>query len=121
MSDSNTPVAPADADERRAAPALICYDVHRLPPSGIELYQRARQNLRKTDEVIVPPRDGASFEVPAGSFFRIVSVEGSQVGDLNLWNARDLSERLSKGDFNHDALYLPAASGCPHLPIRTRR
>jgi uncharacterized protein len=35
--------------------------------------------------------------VPAGHFFRIVSVEGPQVGDLNLWNAHDLTERFYSG------------------------
>ena len=35
--------------------------------------------------------------MPAGHFFRIVSVEGPQVGDLNLWNAHDLSERFFSG------------------------
>ena len=34
---------------------------------------------------------------PAGHFFRIVSVDGPQVGDLNLWNAQDLSERFFSG------------------------
>lgn len=43
------------------------------------------------------PRDACSFEVPAGSFFRIRSVDGSQVGDLNLWNAHDLTERFYSG------------------------
>jgi uncharacterized protein len=35
--------------------------------------------------------------VAAGHFFRIVSVEGPQVGDLNLWNAHDLTERFYSG------------------------
>ena len=35
--------------------------------------------------------------VPAGCFFRISSVQGSQVGDLNLWNAHDLTERFYSG------------------------
>ena len=35
--------------------------------------------------------------MPAGHFFRIVSIEGPQVGDLNLWNAHDLSERFFSG------------------------
>ncbi len=30
-------------------------------------------------------------------FFRIVSIEGPQVGDLNLWNANDLKERFFSG------------------------
>jgi uncharacterized protein YcgI (DUF1989 family) len=35
--------------------------------------------------------------VSRGQFFRIVSIEGPQVGDLNLWNADDLSERFFSG------------------------
>jgi hypothetical protein len=35
--------------------------------------------------------------VPAGSFFRIVSIEGPQVGDLNLWSADDVNERFFSG------------------------
>ena len=31
------------------------------------------------------------------NLFRIVSVEGPQVGDLNLWNANDLNERFFSG------------------------
>ena len=45
----------------------------------------------------MPPREARTFEVPAGHFFRIVSIEGPQVGDLNLWNAHDLSERFFSG------------------------
>jgi uncharacterized protein len=45
----------------------------------------------------VPPRDGRAFDVPAGHFFRIVSVEGPQVGDLNLWNPANLAERFFSG------------------------
>ena len=44
----------------------------------------------------MPARDAASFEVPAGHFFRITSIEGPQVGDLNLFSA-DLSERFYSG------------------------
>ena len=97
MTESTDTSPPADADQRRAAPALVCYEVDRLPPSGLELYQQARETMHKVAEVIVRPRDGACFEVPAGSFFRITSVEGSQVGDLNLWNLRDFSERFFSG------------------------
>ena len=45
----------------------------------------------------MPPRDARAFEVPAGHLFRIVTAEGSQVGDLNLWNASDLRERFYSG------------------------
>ena len=44
--------------------------------------------------MLVPPRDGRTFDCPAGHFFRICSVEGPQVGDLNLWNSDDLQERF---------------------------
>ncbi|PKP84248.1 MAG: hypothetical protein CVT80_09275, partial [Alphaproteobacteria bacterium HGW-Alphaproteobacteria-2] len=74
-----------------------CYPTDRLPGPDLALYAAARQQARKTAEVIVPPRDGRCFRVPAGSFFRITSVDGPQVGDLNLWHAADLSERFYSG------------------------
>jgi len=88
---------PADAAARRAAGPLICYQVEQLPPNNLALYQTARTGMNKVAELTVPPRDAASFEVPAGSFFRIVSIEGPQVGDLNLWNTHDISERFFSG------------------------
>lgn len=92
------PVAPpADADSRRAARPIVCYAVDRLPPIDRGFYERARQGLEAVAEVIVPPREARTFEVPAGHFFRIVSIEGPQVGDLNLWNAHNLEERFFSG------------------------
>jgi uncharacterized protein YcgI (DUF1989 family) len=88
---------PDDAEARRAIKPVICYPVETLPHPDMALYAQARSDLRKTDEVLVPPRDARTFTVPAGHFFRISSVEGSQVGDLNLWNANDLSERFYSG------------------------
>lgn len=89
--------APIDADARRAIAPVICYPVETLPAPDMSMLDAARATLTKTGEVIVPPRDAATFTVPAGHFFRISSVEGSQVGDLNLWNANDLSERFYSG------------------------
>ncbi len=40
---------------------------------------------------------GGQLPGAEGHFFRIVSIEGPQVGDLNLWNAGDLSERFFSG------------------------
>ena len=97
MSPMPTPPAPTDADERRARPAIVCYPVETLPQPDMALLERARAALTLVEEVIVPPRDARSFRVPAGHFFRIVSIEGPQVGDLNLWNADDLSERFFSG------------------------
>ena len=53
--------------------------------------------MTKIGETIVPPREGRAFDVPAGHVFRIVSIEGPQVGDLNLWNAANLAERFFSG------------------------
>jgi hypothetical protein len=47
--------------------------------------------------VIVPPRAAQTFHAPSGNFFRIVCVDGPQVGDLNLWSSDDLSERFYSG------------------------
>jgi uncharacterized protein YcgI (DUF1989 family) len=88
---------PSDADLRRAAAPVICYQVDRLPPFDGAFYETARQEADKTGELIVPPRDARAFEVAAGSFFRIETIEGPQVGDLNLWNRDDLAERFYSG------------------------
>lgn len=94
-SAQNSP--PADADQRRAAPAVVCYAVDKVPPYDRAFYESARRDLTRIAEIVVPPREALTFEVPAGHFFRIVGIEGPQVGDLNLWNANDLSERFFSG------------------------
>ena len=88
---------PDDAATRRAVAPVICYPNDTLPKPDLDLYRTARLKATKTGEELVPAREAACFEVPAGHFFRITSVEGPQVGDLNLWNARDLTERFYSG------------------------
>lgn len=88
---------PPDAEARRAIEPVICYPNDSLPQPQLDLYRAARKGAQKVDEAIAAPRDAASFSVPAGHFFRITSVQGPQVGDLNLWNADDLSERFYSG------------------------
>lgn len=120
-----TPEAPQDADKRRAVQPVICYPVETLPAPPMALYQEGRQGLTKTGEVLVPPREASTFEVPAGHFFRISSVEGSQVGDLNLWHANDLSEGFYSGKTRalhgtHITTGQQMWSGFPHLrPMAT--
>jgi uncharacterized protein len=89
--------APSDALQRRAVAPVICYPVEGLPPPDLTPLHAQRATAEKIDEVRIPPRDARCFRVPAGHFFRISSVEGPQVGDLNLWNAADLSERFFSG------------------------
>lgn len=88
---------PVDAAERRKAPVIVCYEVSAVPHRDDVFLQRWRQNLEVVDTVMVPPRDAATFKVPAGYGFRIVSVGGPQVGDLNLWNSKDVNERFFSG------------------------
>ncbi len=94
---TDMPLPPADADDRRAIKPVICYPNETLPAAPMALYKAARETAKKVDQVLIPARDARCFEVPAGQFFRISSVEGPQVGDLNLWNSKDLSERFFSG------------------------
>ena len=89
--------APEDAAARRARRPVIAYPPETLPGPDMALYRRLRANLRTVADVTVAPRDAACFRVGAGQFFRIHSVEGPQVGDLNLWHAGDLFERFFSG------------------------
>ena len=89
--------APAGAEAMRSNSPVIVYPTDALPPPDLDLTERARQRLTKISEITIPPREARTFHVPQGHFFRIVSIEGPQVGDLNLWSAGDLSERFFSG------------------------
>ncbi len=94
MDIGSSALEPADAAARRAVAPVIVYPTERLSPPDLAIYRKARQGARKTDEILIRPRQAECFRVDAGRFFRIVSVEGPQVGDLNLWNAHDIDERF---------------------------
>ena len=89
--------APDDAVARRAAPPIVCYDADAVPRVDAAEIARWRDGLELVETVVVPPRDARAFRVPAGYGFRIVSIDGPQVGDLNLWNAREPDERFWSG------------------------
>ena len=95
MSKSNLP--PKDADQRKAVAPVICYPTQSLPQPDLTAYRALRASAERSDAVLAPPREAATFSVPRGGFFRISSIEGPQVGDLNLWNANDLNERFYSG------------------------
>lgn len=46
------------------------------------------------ESITIPARDARAFLVPAGSICRIEVIEGSQVGDLNMWNAQNPREHF---------------------------
>jgi hypothetical protein len=70
------------------------------PESGLvvdrSLYGRIANapGRTRTQHFTIPIRSGHAWHVPAGSVCRIVTVEGPQVGDLNLWNAHNPRERM---------------------------
>lgn len=88
---------PADGARRRVVKPVTVYPTGTLPAPDMAGYAAARGDLERLEEIIVPPREAATFRVPAGHFFRIHSIEGPQVGDLNLWSADNLNERFFSG------------------------
>lgn len=46
------------------------------------------------DEFVIPIRSGRAWEVPEGYLCRLLTVDGPQVGDLNIWNRHNPRERL---------------------------
>jgi uncharacterized protein len=46
------------------------------------------------DSFVIPIRSGRAWKVPAGYACRILTVDGPQVGDLNIWNYHNPRERF---------------------------
>ncbi|MES4903570.1 MULTISPECIES: urea carboxylase-associated family protein [unclassified Streptomyces] len=55
---------------------------------------RTLEGRELVDSFVIPIRSGRAWEVPAGHLCRIVTVDGPQVGDFNVWNLNDPRERL---------------------------
>ena len=89
--------APTDAKDRMNSKPTICYPIDNLKDPNLSILQDARKNLKKISEIIIPPRDAKTFEVKKDQFFRIESVEGPQVGDLNIFQAKNLEEKFYSG------------------------
>ena len=88
---------PTDADVRRRALPVVVYDPATLPPVDWARVTQLKAGMTHKATIMVPPRDGRTFVIPAGHICRIVSVDGPQVGDLNLWHAHDPNERFFSG------------------------
>ena len=89
--------APLDAKDRVNIKPIICYPIENLKDINLPKLHNARKSLKKISEIIIPPRDAKTFEVKKGQFFRIESIEGPQVGDLNIFQANNLEERFYSG------------------------
>ena len=88
---------PEHGGAAQALPPVICYPMDGVAGPDLAACRAARIGWKLSRSVLVPARDARCFAVAAGEFFRISSVEGPQVGDLNLWNAKDISERFYSG------------------------
>ena len=88
---------PSDLNSRIGAKPIVCYPNTNIEEKNLSILHSARQHLVKKDEVIIPPRDAKTFEVKFGEFFRIESLDGPQVGDLNLFNSNNLEEKFYSG------------------------
>ena len=88
---------PAHGGASKARAPVICYPVNGLAPPDMTALRAARAGWTKLRDILVPAREARCFQVAAGQYFRITSVDGPQVGDLNLWAAGDLGERFYSG------------------------
>jgi uncharacterized protein len=60
-------------------------------------YDRLAQRTDRRELVerfVIPIRSGRAWEVPAGHLCRLITPEGPQVGDFNVWNRHNPRERM---------------------------
>ena len=88
---------PHDLESRMGSKPIVCYPNNNLEDQNLTILHRARNNLIKKNEIIIPPRRAKTFEVKSGNFFRIESIEGPQVGDLNLFQLNNFDEKFYSG------------------------
>ena len=89
--------APLDAKDRINVKPIVCYPIDDLKETNLPILHSARNSLKNISEIIIPPRDAKTFEVKKDQFFRIESIEGPQVGDLNIFQADNLEEKFYSG------------------------
>ena len=88
---------PLDALDRTNKNLVISYPVEKKKNNNLKILLEERKKIDLINEIIIPPRDAKCFTAKAGQFFRIECFEGSQVGDLNLFNADNLNEKFYSG------------------------
>ena len=88
---------PSEAQRRKSEKPVVCYLINFLPDNNLKTLKDAKKKSRKVSELVVNPRQAGCIEIPKGCFFKIVSVEGPQVGDLNLWSLNDQNEKFFAG------------------------
>jgi len=76
---------------------IIAYKSPIFTKKEWDKYKSSRDKLFLKDEILIKPRRANFFKVKAGQFFRIAITSGSQVGDLNLFNLKNLNEKFFSG------------------------
>jgi uncharacterized protein YcgI (DUF1989 family) len=62
-----------------------------------QFYDRIAESIHPrqlVDSFVIPIRSGRAWTIPAGHACRLITVEGPQVGDLNIWNLHNPRERF---------------------------
>ncbi len=62
-----------------------------------QFYDRIAESVHPrqlVDSFVIPIRSGRAWTIPAGHACRLITVEGPQVGDLNIWNLHNPRERF---------------------------
>jgi len=90
-------IKPSDLNYRIGAKPVVCYPNDKIQDNNLDILLEARKHLVRQKEITISPRDANTFEVPNGDFFRIESIEGPQVGDLNLFQQNNLDEKFYSG------------------------
>ena len=67
-----------------------------LTPNRAFYDRLGRETSRRTlaERIVVPVRTGRAWTVKKGQIFRVVAIEGAQVGDFNVWNSANPRERF---------------------------
>ena len=76
---------------------VIAYKPPKFSQKEWKKYTLSRKSLVLKKEILIKPRIANYFKVKAGQFFRINITSGSQVGDLNLFNLKNLNEKFFSG------------------------
>ena len=88
---------PSDLNDRIGSKPVVCYPNDKIQDNNLDILLEARKHLIKQKEITISPRDAKTFEVAQGNFFRVESIEGPQVGDLNLFQLNNLEEKFYSG------------------------
>jgi uncharacterized protein YcgI (DUF1989 family) len=76
---------------------VVAYKPLKFSQKEWQKYISSRNSLILKSEILIKPRSANYFKVKTGQFFRINITSGSQVGDLNLFNLKNLNEKFFSG------------------------